>query len=454
MNLELFADGARRALHAAHVEAQRLQHSYLRPEHIVLGLLKMKGGITGDILESQGLDPNRLAEDLESLLGEGPQKQGQIRLSIQGRRFLSQAVADARKRGEQQAGEVHLLRALIEESKREEPGLLMVLGVDVEALSSKLVDNPAKSTASPGRVLADSPSKLSLGDRSVESSVPAFLDDVWWLPNEPALGFMLISEGSFWMGSEGSSDHWSYPEEEPEHEVFLPSFYISRYPVTVLQFKSFVEDSAYRLNDPASIAGPHDHPVTRVSWKDALAYCAWLSFKLRNMTGLPDAIHAVLSDDQWQIVLPSEAEWEKAARGTDRRLFPWGDEASWRHANCAEARLGTTSPVGSHSIGTSPYGLQDMSGNVWEWTRSLWGVDPQVASFRYPYDSRDGREDTSASDDICRIMRGAGFLDSIRHGRCASRAGGEPDGIDNDIGFRIALSPIPSTLDLESLAVH
>ena len=113
--------------------------------------------------------------------------------------------------------------------------------------------------------------------------------------------------------------------------------------------------------------------------------------------------------------LPSEAEWEKAARGTEGQIYPWGDKPDPNLANYDKTGIGTTSPVGCFPGGAGPYGAEDMAGNVWEWTRSLWGQDWQKPGFKYTYNPADGREDLTAGADDHRVGRG-GALDYTPRG--------------------------------------
>ena len=162
--------------------------------------------------------------------------------------------------------------------------------------------------------------------------------------------------------------------------------------------------------------------MVHVTWHDAVAYCRWLA----KATGKPYR-------------LPSEAEWEKAARGTDGRIYPWGDKWDSRRCNSKEGGPGDTTPVGAYLDGASSYGLLDMAGNVWEWTLSLWGKDWERPDFEYPYKPEDGRENLEAGDSILRVLRGGSFHDSVRHVRCARRYGGVPD--FRYVGFRVVLAP-------------
>ncbi|MCA9939126.1 MAG: SUMF1/EgtB/PvdO family nonheme iron enzyme, partial [Anaerolineales bacterium] len=176
----------------------------------------------------------------------------------------------------------------------------------------------------------------------------------------------------------------------------------------------------WRDNRPPK--GLESHPVVNVSWDDAMAYCRWL----REKTGKP-------------ITLPSEAEWEKAARGgQDAWEYPWGDAFDRLRCNGKELGLGTTTPVGIFPDGASPYGVLDMSGNVWEWTRTMWGT-------RYPYQPDDGREDVSKS--ASRVLRGGSWWEDAPALRCAARDWYSPHSWGGRRGFRVCVSPF-STSDL------
>jgi toxoflavin biosynthesis protein ToxD len=132
--------------------------------------------------------------------------------------------------------------------------------------------------------------------------------------------------------------------------------------------------------------------------------------------------------------LPSEAEWEKAARGVDGREFPWEGEFDPDKAN-VEMNVGHTSAVGCFPKGESPYGLQDLSGNVWEWTDSIYK--------EYPYDPADGREDLKVEKEVSRVLRGGAFNNIHSYARCACRGGIGPDFRDWDMGFRVVVGASP-----------
>jgi formylglycine-generating enzyme required for sulfatase activity len=174
---------------------------------------------------------------------------------------------------------------------------------------------------------------------------------------------VLIPAGPFLMGSNHGK-----PDEKPRRKVTLDAYYIYKRPVTVGQYRKFCTATKRAMPDEQPRGGwKEDHPITGVSWKDAEAYCQWLSQKV----GKPYR-------------LPTEAEWEKAARGTDGvdgkkppRTYPWGANFEPSRLRCSKAKMGdvgSTAPAGSHLTGASPYGILDMAGNVWNWCAD-WYMD-------------------------------------------------------------------------------
>ena len=232
----------------------------------------------------------------------------------------------------------------------------------------------------------------------------------WKLPcGEPE--WIAIPAGEFWMGDDQSE----YADEKPQHKLFLPEFQIARVPVTNAQYVLYVQDAKAKPPEHwrggTVPPGLENHPVVNVNWKDAIAYCKWLEEKI-----------------QKPVSLPSEAEWEKAARGsTDKRSYPWGDDWLELHCNSGELGLNDTTPVGLFLNGASPYGLLDMSGNVWEWTCSLYKG--------YPYKSGDGREELESKES--RMLRGGSWYVDHRYIRCANRFRLVPAYFLFSIGFRL-----------------
>jgi formylglycine-generating enzyme required for sulfatase activity len=238
-------------------------------------------------------------------------------------------------------------------------------------------------------------------------------------PFEPEM--ILIPAGAFFMGS---SQKAAANDERPRHRLSVPVYYLAKVPVTNAQYSAFVQTNDYQAPrgwvGTSPPRGKVDHPVVHVSWQDGMAFCRWLS----EVTGKTYS-------------LPSEAEWEKGARGTDGRTYPWGNRWNATYCNADEGGQGETTRVGAYPSGASPYGLLDMAGNVWEWTRSLWG--------KYPYPrtakGRERRWDLQAPDDQARVLRGGTFLSNRQVVRCAYRYEALPNARHWDIGFRVVMRP-------------
>lgn len=240
-----------------------------------------------------------------------------------------------------------------------------------------------------------------------------------------------VPAGPFTMGSTPATVaeqlrrvHEVYPDfaeadltvEIPQHQVTLPTYYIGRTEVTVGQFRQFLQDTEYRpVGDFLSISEglAHDIPATGVTWDDANAYCDWAGLRL-----------------------PTESEWEKAARGTDGRTWPWGDvfEASRCRSSVGGdfGSAGGASPVGSFPQGASPYGCLDMAGNVTEWTTTPLGPYPEGDPSNPAYQSGD------------RVMRGGSWPDDTDVWlRCADRYWQPASASQNSFGFRVAADSVP-----------
>ena len=274
---------------------------------------------------------------------------------------------------------------------------------------------------------------------------------------------VLVPAGEFVMGS-NSGDIASllrrHPkangailkDEVPRHRIFLDAFYIDKYEVTNAHFQQFVQATGYRTQaesegggkirtgaktwadvpdatwraprgQGSSIAGLEAHPVVQVSWHDAKAYCTWAGKRL-----------------------PTEAEWEKAARGTDGRLYPWGNEFDGTRANFCDRNCPfewqdaavddgsrSTTPVGSYEAGKSPYGAYDMAGNVWEWV-----ADWYDATYYRRSPARNPQGPTSGTQVV---LRGGSWLYTVPDFRATERAGVPSERRNENIGLRCAQTP-------------
>lgn len=258
------------------------------------------------------------------------------------------------------------------------------------------------------------------------------------------LNFVHIPESVFSMGSDRRNDPKAHEDEMPTHSLQVTDYYIMRHPVTNAQYQQFIQATGHRTplfwknGYPAENA---EHPVVGVSYYDAIAFCAWAMQE----TGLP-------------IRLPTEPEWEKAARGSDGRVYPWGNEWKKDACNIDEEKINSTSPIGRFSPqGDSPFGVADMGGNVQEWCSSLFGP--------YPYDPADGREahvydlhnrdllpkliETGCtsmieSDEASMgksVIRGGSWRESRFQARCAYRSWAAPMHRSEDTGFRCCYEP-------------
>lgn len=214
-----------------------------------------------------------------------------------------------------------------------------------------------------------------------------------------------IPAGEFTMGSD-------VEDERPAHVVFVEAFEIDVFEVTNEEFARFVEETGYVTDaEKAGDSMPWrayaedkpQHPVVKVSWNDAKAYCEWVGKRL-----------------------PTEAEWEKAARGTDARTYPWGNEWDVAKANTKEAGYRGTTIVGSFPNGASPYGVMDMAGNVAEWTADWFKAYPE-SDYQSPY-----------FGEKYRVIRGGGWFSDKELVRTTERSASSVTLANDDVGFRCA----------------
>jgi formylglycine-generating enzyme required for sulfatase activity len=286
--------------------------------------------------------------------------------------------------------------------------------------------------------VARSPAAVDAARAGPSTRVPlppaleGFRADAFFLPDDAFLGFVEIAAGPFVMGSDPALDPLAYDIERwspstPRGRVDLPTFFIGRYEVTVAQYAAFVAASGHRVADEAALRGGLTDPVANVAWTDALAYARWLGSALASSSATPPELARLLRAG-WAVRLPTEAQWEKAARGTDGRIYPWGNEARRDRANFGS---GSVTPVGWVACPECAHGLADMSGNVWEWTTSPY--------LPYPYDGSLSRVDLAA--EALFVMRGGSFTDPERNVRAAARGGADPGARRPFIGFRVVLAP-------------
>jgi serine/threonine-protein kinase len=247
------------------------------------------------------------------------------------------------------------------------------------------------------------------------ATVPSFGIGSTIISDKDGMTLVYVPAGEFTMGSE------IYGDEQPIHPVYLDAFWIDQTEVTVSMYSMCVEagtcskpENISSATRPRYYGNPDfdNYPVIYVSWSMAKTYCEWTGRRL-----------------------PTEAEWEKAARGTDGRTYPWGEEINCSLANYwgkEDGCAGDTTEVGSYLNGASAYGAFDMAGNVWEWVSSLYQP--------YPYDSTDGRENLDSSNP--RVARGGSwFINVTVHSAMRSR--NKNTSGSEIIGFRCAITATP-----------
>jgi formylglycine-generating enzyme required for sulfatase activity len=299
------------------------------------------------------------------------------------------------------------------------------LRADLAGRLAELLSDPGLTGAAPlirawaGRALA------RLGDPRAGVGVKDGLPDIRWSAPIPA--------GPFPMGNSKQTDPEAYDDEAPRHmEEIREPFRISIYPITNEQFDAFVQDGGYTgkrwqrcwtaagrewkgdRSGPNRAGGIFDlpnHPVANITWYEAVAFCNWLSEKTKQ-----------------KVTLPTEAQWERAARSTDGRRYPWNGDITPEHANYG-GNVGTTTAVGIYPLGIAACGALDMSGNVWEWCLTQWRENYNAP----PDDNIDGQ--------ATRVWRGGAYGLNAWDARCAVRLRNLPYDRDVNLGFRVALSP-------------
>ena len=194
-------------------------------------------------------------------------------------------------------------------------------------------------------------------------------------------------------------------DEKPVHRVYLDEFFIDKYEVTNEQYNQCVSAGPCSPNNKYDGFTDPRQPVVGVDWNQASTFCSWAGKRL-----------------------PTEAEWEKAARGTDGRTYPWGEGIDCSRANYGDCGHGKTKPVGTYPSGASPYGAMDMAGNVWEWVADWYDA-------KY-YQNSPNRNPTGPSSGLSRVLRGGGWYFSPLNLRVAYRLGLNPTDRGSNVGFR------------------
>jgi formylglycine-generating enzyme required for sulfatase activity len=270
----------------------------------------------------------------------------------------------------------------------------------------EVVSDVGQLTGTPGRLETPSPGP-SVTPAQTPTGTGTPTATVTPTPTPTLAGMIFIPPGQFLMGSAiGEGD------EQPERQVLLAGYAIDRTEVTVAQFKAFVQATGYRTTaeqrgDPNNwrqfdTAGRQGHPVRWMSWVDARAYCSWAGGRL-----------------------PTEAEWEKAARGTDGRTYPWGNAF-----NAGLIPHGDTVVAGSLA-NASPYGVYDLAGNVWEWVADWYSAS-------YYASSPPASNPPGPGSGVARVLRGGGYNNDLTALRVTNRHNGGPEGYAPDHGFRCA----------------
>jgi formylglycine-generating enzyme required for sulfatase activity/GTPase SAR1 family protein len=265
----------------------------------------------------------------------------------------------------------------------------------------------------------------------------------------PDIDWVEIPAGKFIFGDDNKDDYPSYAKPADRQELELDTFYISRYSITYAQFQVFL-DAADGINSTEydwfeGLAADADdrqmrdqyfkyanHPREIVSWYDAMAFCRWLSWRLVRAPytePLHNASFDMMNPFTWPVRLPTEQEWEKAARGTQGLIYPYGNEFDAAKGNTREGNnIGQTSAVGMYPQGASPYGVLDMSGNVWEWCLTEYGTG----------------ESQDISNTNNRVLRGGSWYYNRDYARSAYRNFKLPYNRDFNVGFRVVCVRPPS----------
>jgi len=318
--------------------------------------------------------------------------------------------------------------------------------------------------ARPGPVVTETPVRQEEGGTQVAVGIytPRSPEATTNIVGNDGAEMVLVPAGEFAMGSDADEieallrqysglRRERLRDEIPKHRVFLEAFYIDKYEVTNARFQQFVQATGYRtdperdgggsvyqngkweplntgetwrtpLGPGSSLEGLAEHPVVQVTWRDARAYCKWAGKRL-----------------------PTEAEWEKAARGTEGLVYPWGQQFDGKRLNFCDRNCDSSgkdssvdddyrfsAPVGHYAAGKSPYGVYDMAGNVWEWMED--GYDENY------YQHSPDRNPPGPAPDSRVVLRGGSWRSGAASARASRRAGEIPGFRNSDVGLRCAKS--------------
>ena len=323
---------------------------------------------------------------------------------------------------------------------RDQPSFLRKLPCSAElraVLEKAIADNPEQRFGSVAELvlalesLDDSPAggKTVVAARKAMIAKPlseeprAEPGTAVWTEPETGIRFLWIPGGRFQMGGD------RYSDEQPIHWIRVSPFWLGETPVTNRQYAVFLEKTGH--GEPPTwrdrrYSAP-DQPVVGVSWQDARSFCRWLS----ELSGR-------------KVDLPSEAQWEFAARGTDAREYPWGDAEPDETRACfgLDVQKGQPSPVGAHPEGRGPFGTLDQAGNVWEWCLDVW--DAEAYSKRVAQGGEPTDPVVAEGDKDARVLRGGGWVRPAEGLRAACRSGSRAGLRDDVIGFRVAAAPASS----------
>jgi formylglycine-generating enzyme required for sulfatase activity len=300
--------------------------------------------------------------------------------------------------------------------------LVITRGRDLPGMMERavrLVDHPSAEVAAAARALVGGPAVAQVTEQAPAGGV--------WREPVTGMSFVWVPPGTFLMGSSKEPetpgfDPQAYDDEMPAHQVTLTEgLWIGEHPVTNAAYGAFLAATgreAPRSWQNRELNAP-DQPVVTVTFEDALAFCAWLTRRLKGQKGR-------------FIDLPTEAEWEHAARGSDGRWYPWGDALPTDELACfATGRSSAPLAIGGRPAGKGPFGCQDMVGNVWEWCLDAWRDS-------YGDQEREHVNPCHPGDrGAPRVVRGGSWRNHPRNLRSAVRFRNHPGSYSVHLGFRV-----------------